>query len=197
MKNTMASRILIGLIFAIAFFAITTGESADAPKKLGANLIENPSFESGLEGWSEENMRKHPVGHRIEVDSKTANDGKSSCKLTVDASLADKEDVRFYPQTFVAKVGDLEVGRTYRYSFDYKGKTVGGKLLAILILPVPEPASYDAFTYEAPADRDGWQTFEVTFRVKREGKAELGAGTKDEPGQSFWFDNFKLQEMLP
>ncbi|MBI4025290.1 MAG: hypothetical protein HY360_09945 [Verrucomicrobia bacterium] len=191
----MAFRIPSVFIFTIALFQITTGKSADAPKKLGENLIDNPSFESGLDGWSEENMRKLPVCHRIQLDSSTTNDGKSSCKLTVDSSLADKKDINIYPHVFVTKVTELEAGKTYRYSFDYKGDPEKGKLLSILILPIPEPDNYNLFSYEAPPG-NGWQTFAVTFKVERAGKAEFGAGTMDAPGQSFWFDNFKLQEVL-
>ena len=145
----------------------------------------NPSFESGLWGWSVKFFRYPAPGDRLsrmELDDTTAAEGSTSLKVICENGAVNVRQNRAQIQTNVMRPTPQ---KDYTVSFWAKADR-----------PTKLVVSFDHTGRKAFTLTDSWQRYSLTGFMRRVGAWEYNElkFTSDLKGQTFWLDGVQVEE---
>ncbi|AWB27738.1 hypothetical protein [Halococcoides cellulosivorans] len=141
------------------------------------DTLTNPSFESGLDGWTigrdlpeDPNNAGEPVDSSVAVTDRVASDGDRALACTIDGS-ADDGTVWVEQRVDLSGVSEVSVdGFSAQESFNTIAK------LAVYAGPDPDGdlTESDFDTSKATEDHEGWETY--TYDVDHDGPGLVAVG---------------------
>lgn len=145
----------------------------------------NPSFESGLWGWSVKFFRYPVPGDRLsrmELDDTTAAEGATSLKVICENGVVNVRNNRAQVQTNILRPTP---NRDYTVSFWAKADR-----------PTRLVAAFDHTCRRAFTLTETWQRYSMTGRMAKVGAWEYNElkFTSDLKGQTFWLDGVQVEE---